>query len=86
MPSKKVIDPRGDGPIEQLEIMEGGQQNIIDYSNKEPLLFQAGENSSHEYPGKIVVNNEPERVLAVNDFTKYGTTNKSGECNWSRYH
>jgi hypothetical protein len=79
MPSKKVIDPRGPGPIEQLEIMEGGQQNIIDYSDKEPLLFQAGENSSHEYPGKIVVNNEPERVLAVNDFTKYGTTNKSGE-------
>lgn len=75
---KEVIDPRGDGPIEELEIMEGGQPNIIDYSNQEPLLFGAGEDSSHEYPGKIIVNNEPERVLPVNDFQKYGTTNESG--------
>lgn len=67
----EVIDPRGPGSVdrlEQLREMEGGQPNIIDYSNQEPLLFGAGENSSHDYPGKIVVNNEPERALHVNDF------------------
>jgi len=64
----EVIDPRGPGSIDHLEAMEGGQPNIIDYTNQEPLLFGAGENSSHDYPGKIVVNNEPERALHVNDF------------------
>jgi len=72
---RKFIDPRGAGPIEVFDIMEGGQPNIIDYSNQEPLLFGLGQNSSHEYPGKIVVNNEPERVLKVVDFeVKHDTT------------
>ena len=70
----EVVDPRGDGAVRD----DQGQSNIIDYTNQEPLLFGAGENSSHDYPGKIVVNNEPERVLPVNDFQKYGTTNDSG--------
>ena len=58
----KIPDPRGDGPVEDAGEMRNGQPNIIDYSNKEPLLFGAGENSSHEYPGKIVINNESNYV------------------------
>jgi len=49
------IDPRGEGAVPTLE---GGQPNIIDYSNDEPMLYGLGENSSHDYPGKIVINNE----------------------------
>jgi len=55
-------DPRGDGAVEDMGEMRNGQPNIIDYSNKEPLLFGLGENSSHEYPGKIVINNESRYV------------------------
>lgn len=54
-----TIDPRGNDAIPELE---NGQPNIIDYSNDEPLLFGLGENSSHEYPGKIVINNESRYV------------------------
>jgi len=56
-----VIDPRGEGAIPNT-LDDNGQPNIIDYSNKEPLLFGLGENSSHEYPGKIVINNESRYV------------------------
>jgi hypothetical protein len=56
----KIIppDPRGEGPVEDIGEMRNGQPNIIDYSNQEPLLYGLGQNSSHEYPGKIVINNE----------------------------
>lgn len=50
-----TLDPRGDTSINTLE---NGQPNIIDYSNNEPLLYGSGENSSHDYPGKIIINNE----------------------------
>lgn len=52
------LDPRGDGAVRD----DQGQSNIIDYSNDEPLLFGSGDNSSHEYPGKIVINNESNYV------------------------
>lgn len=54
------LDPRGEGAISNT--LENGQPNIIDYSNDEPLLLGMGENSSHEYPGKIVINNESRYV------------------------
>lgn len=69
-------DPRGPNAIEKPKILERGQPNIIDYSSKEPLLFQAGENSSHEYPGKIVTSNEPIRDIdreVKHDTTGHGT-------------
>jgi len=51
-------DPRGDGAV----LDEHGQPNVIDYSNKEPLLFQIGEdNVSKDYPGKIITSNEPSK-------------------------
>ncbi len=71
-----MIDPRGSGAIEKPKILERGQPNIIDYSSKEPLLFQAGENSSHDYPGKIVTSNEPIRDIdreVKHDTTGHGT-------------
>lgn len=58
----EVPDPRGDGAVVDTPTLENGQSNIISYANKEPLLFQAGENSSHDYPGKIVINNESNYV------------------------
>lgn len=54
----ELKDPRGDGAV----LDDQGQPNIIDYSNQEPLLFGLGQNSSHEYPGKIVINNESRYV------------------------
>jgi len=51
-------DPRGDGAV----LDDRGQPNIIDYSDQEPLLYALGENSSHEYPGKIIINNESRYV------------------------
>lgn len=54
------LDPRGNEAISNT--LDGGQPNIIDYSNDEPLLFGLGENSSHNYPGKIVINNESRYV------------------------
>jgi len=54
----ELKDPRGDGAV----LDDRGQPNIIDYSNQEPMLYQIGENSSHEYPGKIVINNESRYV------------------------
>ena len=54
----EIKDPRGDGAV----LDDGGQPNIIDYSNQEPMLYQIGENSSHEYPGKIVITNESRYV------------------------
>jgi len=79
-------DPRGSGAIEKPKILERGQPNIIDYSSKEPLLFQAGENSSHDYPGKIVTSNEPIRDIdreVKHDTTGHGTaeTGKSQPLN-----
>ena len=56
-----VIDPRGNNAIPNT-LDDNGQPNIIDYSNDEPMLFGLGENSSHEYPGKIVINNESRYV------------------------
>jgi len=57
------LDPRGPGPVEDLGTRdEQGQSNIINYMNDEPLLFGLGQNSSHEYPGKIVINNESRYV------------------------
>lgn len=75
------IDPRGPGAIQEPGVLERGQPNIIDYSNKEPMLFQAGENSSHDYPGKIITNNEPERGATANDFNQYhdGQTAETGK-------
>ena len=55
-------DPRGDGPVIDPPTLENGQSNIINYMNQEPLLFGLGQNSSHEYPGKIVINNESRYV------------------------
>lgn len=56
-------DPRGKGSIEEPNALESdGYPNIVDYSDKEPFLYQAGENSSHDYPGKIVVNNESDYI------------------------
>ena len=74
-------DPRGSGAVEEMGILEQGQPNIIDYSSKEPFLYQAGENSSHEYPGKIITNNEPERGSTANDFNNYhdGQTAETGK-------
>jgi len=57
-----IPDPRGDGVVVDTPTLENGQSNIINYMNDEPLLFGAGENSSHEYPGKIVINNESRYV------------------------
>jgi len=54
----ELKDPRGDGAV----LDDRGQPNIIDYSNQEPLLFGLGDNSSHEYPGKIVISNESRYV------------------------
>lgn len=73
-------DPRGDGPVIDPGILEDGQPNIIDYSNDEPLLFGLGDNSSHEYPGKIVINNESRYVdrAVKHDTTGHGTA-KTGE-------
>ena len=52
-------DPRGDGAVRD----DRGQSNIIDYSNREPLLFGLGENSTHDYPGKIVISNTSASIL-----------------------
>ena len=54
----EIKDPRGDGAV----LDDRGQPNIIDYSNQEPMLYQIGENSSHKYPGKIVITNESRYV------------------------
>lgn len=54
----ELKDPRGEGAV----LDDRGQPNIIDYSNQEPLLFGLGDNSSHEYPGKIVITNESRYV------------------------
>lgn len=54
----EIKDPRGDGAV----LDDRGQPNIIDYSNQEPILYQLGENSSHKYPGKIVITNESRYV------------------------
>ena len=56
---KREKDPRGDGEV----LDDRGQPNVIDYSNREPMLYEAGENSSHQYPGKIVTSNEPKRDI-----------------------
>jgi len=55
------LDPRGKGAIPNT-LDDNGQPNVIDYSNDEPMLLGMGENSSHEYPGKIVINNESRYV------------------------
>ncbi len=74
MAEKKPLDPRGDGAIPNT-LDSNGQPNIIDYSNDEPLLFGLGDNSSHEYPGKIVINNESRYVdrEVKHDTTGHGT-------------
>jgi len=56
------IDPRGDGPVIDVLGDDGQGKNIIENMNSEPILFKMGENSSHEYPGKIVINNESRYV------------------------
>lgn len=56
------LDPRGDGPVIDVLGDDGQGKNIIENMNSEPILFKMGENSSHDYPGKIVINNESRYV------------------------
>jgi len=56
------LDPRGDSPVIDVLGDDGQGKNIVDNMNSEPILFKMGENSSHDYPGKIVINNESRYV------------------------